>query len=118
MTSQVQAFLDPFYSADPTSHRLVNHAIVVLERNGPHPRATARGHGHRVEDLEHEAAAAAVGRAYRDQNLFVLDPWRSATLLVTGDKAGQWSRSYRDAIPEAEDLYATYLTEREREPGR
>ena len=34
--------------------------------------------------------------------LFVFDPWRSAILLLAGDKSGQWSRWYREAIPEAE----------------
>lgn len=45
--------------------------------------------------------------------MFVFDPWRSAVLLVAGDKSGgTW---YRRAIPEAEQLYATYLKEREQE---
>jgi hypothetical protein len=49
--------------------------------------------------------------------LFVFDPWRSAILLVAGDKSGEWNRWYRRAIPEAEQLYAVYLKEREREMG-
>ncbi|WP_374272041.1 type II toxin-antitoxin system RelE/ParE family toxin [Actinoplanes sp. M2I2] len=44
--------------------------------------------------------------------LFVFDPWRSAVLLVAGDKSGEWSRWYRNAIPEAEEFYALYLKER------
>ena len=44
--------------------------------------------------------------------LFVFDPWRSAILLVVGDKAGTWSGWYRHAIPHAEQLYETYLKER------
>lgn len=40
---------------------------------------------------------------------------RSAILLVAGDKSGQWKRWYREAIPEAEQLYATYLKERQEE---
>ncbi|MFI7208667.1 type II toxin-antitoxin system RelE/ParE family toxin [Micromonospora aurantiaca (nom. illeg.)] len=47
--------------------------------------------------------------------LFVFDPWRSAVLLVAGDKSGQWTRWYREAIPEAEQLYDTYLKERQEE---
>ena len=35
MTTQVEGFLDGLYEADPVSHRLVNQAILVLERNGP-----------------------------------------------------------------------------------
>ncbi|MGH3713960.1 MAG: type II toxin-antitoxin system RelE/ParE family toxin [Micromonosporaceae bacterium] len=47
--------------------------------------------------------------------LFVFDPWRSAILLVAGDKAGRWIEWYRQAIPLAEQRYAVYLKEREGE---
>ncbi|WP_310709383.1 type II toxin-antitoxin system RelE/ParE family toxin [Nonomuraea sp. 3-1Str] len=47
--------------------------------------------------------------------LFVFDPWRSAILLVGGDKSGDWSGWYRRTIPRAEELSAEYLTEREAE---
>jgi Phage derived protein Gp49-like (DUF891) len=36
--------------------------------------------------------------------LFVFDPWRSAILLVAGDKSGKWNRWYAEAIPRAEQL--------------
>ena len=49
--------------------------------------------------------------------LFVFDPWRSAILLVAGDKAGNLSTWYREAIPRAEHLYAIYLKERAEEEG-
>lgn len=44
--------------------------------------------------------------------LFVFDPWRSAILLVAGDKARAWRRWYAEAIPRAEQLYAVYVKER------
>ena len=47
--------------------------------------------------------------------LFVFDPWRSAILLIGGDKAGNWKHWYAAAIPEAERLYAEYLEARRRE---
>jgi hypothetical protein len=50
--------------------------------------------------------------------LFVFDPWRSAVLLVAGDKSGQWDKWYRMAIPRAEQLYEDYLAEREKEMGK
>jgi hypothetical protein len=50
--------------------------------------------------------------------LFVFDPWRSSVLLVAGDKAGQWSAWYRQAIPLAEQRYEIYLKERQAEEGR
>jgi hypothetical protein len=47
--------------------------------------------------------------------LFMFDPWRSAILLVAGDKASNWSTWYRQAIPRAKELYAIYLKERTEE---
>ncbi len=35
MTTQVEGFLNDLYDADQVSHRLVNQAILILERNGP-----------------------------------------------------------------------------------
>jgi hypothetical protein len=50
--------------------------------------------------------------------LFAFDPWRSAILLVAGDKAGRWREWYRQAIPRAEQLLEIYLKERAAEEGR
>jgi hypothetical protein len=47
----------------------------------------------------------------------VFDPWRSAILLVAGDKSGNWKQWYREAIPRAERLLETYLKERTEEEG-
>lgn len=41
--------------------------------------------------------------------MFILDPERRAVLLIAGDKAGNWSRWYRDAIELAEERYDRYL---------
>jgi hypothetical protein len=49
--------------------------------------------------------------------LFVFDPWRSAILLVAGDKAGNWTKWYARMIPRAEQLYEFYLKERTAEEG-
>jgi hypothetical protein len=46
--------------------------------------------------------------------LFVFDPWRSAILLIAGDKAGHW-KTYDRAIPRAEELYEVYVKERTKE---
>jgi len=117
MTPQVEEFLDALYDADRDSHRLVNQAVLVLERNGP-------GEGRPLVDSitasqitnMKELRPPSAGRS-EIRILFVFDPWRSAILLIAGDKSGQWSRWYREAIPEAEQLYATYLKEREKEIG-
>jgi hypothetical protein len=46
--------------------------------------------------------------------LFVFDPNRRAVLLVAGDKAGQWSAWYRQAVSLAETRYDIYLKEHQR----
>ena len=118
MTTQVEGFLDELYDADPVSHQLVNQAILVLERNGP-----AEGRplvdtvtASRIANMK-ELRPPSAGRS-EIRILLVFDPWRSVVLLVAGDKSGQWSRWYRTAIPHAEQLYADYLAEREKEKGQ
>ncbi|MFJ5540666.1 type II toxin-antitoxin system RelE/ParE family toxin [Micromonospora chalcea] len=115
MTGQVEDFLDELYAADRESHRLVNQAILVLERNGPiegRPLVDSIT-ASRLSNLK-ELRPPSGGRT-EIRILFVFDPWRSAVLLVAGDKSGQWTRWCRDAIPEAEQLYDTYLKERQEE---
>ena len=118
MTTHVESFLDDLYEADPVSHQLVNQAILVLERNGP-----AEGRplvdtvtASRIANMK-ELRPPSGGRS-EVRILLVFDPWRSAVLLVAGDKSGQWSKWYRAAIPLAEQLYEDYLAEREKEMGR
>jgi hypothetical protein len=118
MTTQVESFLDDLYEADPVSHQLVNQAILVLERNGP-----AEGRplvdtvtASRIANMK-ELRPPSGGRS-EVRILLVFDPWRSAVLLVAGDKSGQWSKWYRAAIPLAEQLYEDYLADREKEMGR
>jgi hypothetical protein len=118
LTAEVEAFLDELYESDPASHQLVNQAILVLERSGP-----AEGRplvdsitASRVSNMK-ELRPPSAGRT-EIRILFVFDPWRSAVLLVAGDKSGQWDSWYRMAIPRAEQLYEDYLAEREKEMGK
>jgi hypothetical protein len=118
ITTQVESFLDDLYDSDPVSHRLVNQAILLLERNGP-----AEGRplvesvtASRIANMK-ELRPPSAGRS-EVRILLVFDLWRSAVLLVAGDKSGQWSKWYRTAIPLAEQLYENYLAEREKEMGR
>jgi hypothetical protein len=102
---------------DDESHRLVVQAIDLLADRGP---ALGRP---LVDHVEHssiqnlkELRPASAGRSEL-RVLFVFDPWRSAILLVAGDKSGNWKRWYRDAIPRAEHLLEIYLKERAEEEG-
>lgn len=117
MTAEVESFLDELYQSDRASHQLVNQAILVLERNGP-----AEGRplvdsitASRIANMK-ELRPPSSGRS-EIRILLVFDPWRSAVLLVAGDKSGQWNKWYRDAIPRAEQLYEDYLAERRKEMG-
>jgi len=49
--------------------------------------------------------------------LFAFDPRQVALLLVGGDKAGEWQRWYREAIPRAEALYEKHLEELRKRGG-
>jgi len=117
LTSDVESFLDYLYVSDPASHQLVNQAILILERNGP-----AEGRplvdsitASRIANMK-ELRPPSSGRS-EIRILLVFDPWRSAILLVAGDKSGQWDKWYRTAIPRAEQLYDDYLAERKKEMG-
>lgn len=115
LTVEVEAFLDELYKSDAASHQLVNQAILILERNGPaegRPLVDSIA-GSRIANMK-ELRPPSVGRS-EIRILLIFDPWRSAILLVAGDKSGQWSKWYRAAIPRAELLYDEYLAERKNE---
>ncbi|QIS14635.1 type II toxin-antitoxin system RelE/ParE family toxin [Nocardia arthritidis] len=116
LTDEVERFLDELYETDRTTHKLVNEAILVLERVGPcqgRPLVDSIV-GSNIANLK-ELRPGSSGRT-EIRILFAFDPWRSAILLVAGDKAGRWQQWYREAIIRAERLYQAYLIEREEEP--
>ncbi|MEV6107547.1 type II toxin-antitoxin system RelE/ParE family toxin [Streptomyces sp. NPDC051940] len=69
--------------------------------------------GSQVHNLK-ELRPGSAGRS-EVRIVFAFDPWRSAILLIGGDKSGDWSGWYGRTIPLAEELYAEYLKEREAE---
>jgi hypothetical protein len=114
VTDEVREWID---ALDDVSHRLVVQAIDILADRGP---ALGRP---LVDHVEHstiqnlkELRPGSAGRS-KLRVLFVFDPWRSAILLVAGDKSGQWRQWYREAIPKAEHLLEIYLKERAEEEG-
>jgi hypothetical protein len=115
LTTQVEGFLDALYETDRDSHKLVNQAILILERNGPaegRPLVDTLA-GSKIPNLK-ELRPPSGGHT-EIRILFAFDPWRSAVLLVAGDKAGRWSIWYREAITQAEHRYEAYLMERGKE---
>ncbi|MCL2586375.1 MAG: type II toxin-antitoxin system RelE/ParE family toxin [Streptosporangiales bacterium] len=115
LTTEVEAFFDELYESDAVSHQLVNQAVLVLERNGPSEGRPLVGSiaGSKIANMK-ELRPPSTARS-EVRILLVFDPWRSAILLVAGDKAGQWAKWYRRAIPRAERLYDQYLAERKKE---
>lgn len=103
---------------DPKSKGLVVDAIDRLAEAGPglgRPLVD-RLAGSEIHNLKELRPASAGSSEIRI--IFVFDPWRSAILLVGGDKSGDWSGWYRKTIPQAEKLYVEYVKEREAEEGR
>ena len=103
LTEGVEAFLDTLYETDRDSHRLVNQAILVLERNGP-----AEGRplvdtvtASRLPNMK-ELRPPSAGRT-EIRILFVFDPYRSAVLLVAGTSpvSGTGGTAQRSRRPNA-----------------
>ena len=108
MTSEVAAWLENIQASEAKTADLVDDAIYALSRSGP-----ALGRplvdtitGSKIKNLK-ELRPGSSGTS-KIRLLFVFDPWRSAVLLVAGDKSGKWNRWYTEAIPHAEQLYEIY----------
>lgn len=115
LTDDVNAWLDQLLVDDPSSHRQVVSAVEALAEGGPNlgRPLVDRIKGSKLHNLKELRPGSSGGSEVRV--LFMFDPWRSAILLVAGDKAGNWKTWYREAIPRAEDLYVIYLKERAEE---
>ncbi|MET9328336.1 type II toxin-antitoxin system RelE/ParE family toxin [Tsukamurella sp. NPDC003166] len=97
---------DWFLALDEESIDTVTAAIDYLEAHGPmagRPLVDKlKGSKyHHMKELRPSGTSIRV--------LFLFDPSRQAVLLVAGDKAGQWTRWYRDNIPVAEQRYEAWL---------
>src|SRR4051794_5972988 len=117
LTHEVETWLDRLLRDDQRSHLQVTAAVEALAESGPNlgrplVDRIKGAHLHNLKELRPGSSGTSEIRV-----LFMFDPWRSAILLVAGDKSGNWVNWYRDAIPHAEDLYAIYLKERAEEEG-
>lgn len=100
---------------DPVAAEHVEAAVDVLSEHGPtlgRPLVDTLV-GSKLANLKELRPRQTMIRI-----LFVFDPWRSAILLVGGDKTGQWTSWYRHAVPRAEALYEIYAKERAEEEGQ
>lgn len=106
-----------FQTVDHDSQALIVDAIDRLADAGP---SLGRPLVDRVKGASmHNMKELRPGSSGRSEIriLFVFDPYRSAILLVGGDKSGDWQGWYRRTIPQAEQLYEQYLKERRDEEG-
>ena len=112
LTDEVDEWLDDLATSDADSYAQVVAGIEVLADVGPSlgRPLVDRVKGSRLHGMKELRPGSAGSTEIRV--LFVFDPWRSAILLVGGDKSGNWTRWYRTAIPRAERLYEEYLHER------
>jgi hypothetical protein len=115
IVNEVRDWLDGLRDTDPVTFDLIDDAIYALSHSGPALGRPLVGtiNGSTIKNLK-ELRPGSTGRS-EIRILFVFDPWRSAILLVAGDKAGNWQRWYRQAIPLAEQRYEIYLKERAQE---
>jgi hypothetical protein len=109
VTGAVRTWLRELRAADPETYRSVNVAIDILAETGP-------GLGRPLVDTLQSSDISNLkelrprsGRDVAIRVLFVFDPWSQAILLVAGNKAGDWTRWYTTAIPEAETAYEAWL---------
>lgn len=112
LTDDVDAWLDRLATDDADSYQQVVTAVETLAVAGPNAGRPlvdrVKGSAlHNLKELRPGSSGPSEIRV-----LFVFDPWRCAILLTGGDKAGDWSRWYRRAIPRAEELYEIYVKER------
>ena len=113
IVTEVRDWLHQLRRTDRASAILVGQAITALLEEGPSlgRPLVDRIKGSTLHNLKELRPGSAGTTEMRI--LFIFDPSRNAVLLVAGDKAGQWTAWYREAVPLAEARYATYLKEKE-----
>ncbi len=99
LTDDVLGWLDRLLSTDPDSHRQVVYAVETLAEAGPNlgRPLVDRVKGSAIHNLKELRPGSAGSSEIRV--LFAFDPWRSAVLLLAGDKAGDWKGWYPTCRP-------------------
>jgi DNA-binding XRE family transcriptional regulator len=96
-------------ASDPETADLIKDAIDQLAEEGPiagRPLVD-RVQGSRYHNMK-ELRPPSSGTS-EVRMLFAFDPAREAIFLVSGDKAGNWKRWYRQAIPLADERFRRAL---------
>jgi hypothetical protein len=115
ITEQVEAFMAPLPLVPAQPTKAIVEAVDYVEQEGPAARrpvwapivllpeypAEAELFGNRLHEVRPLGTDVRI--------LAIFGPDRTLVLLHAGDKAGEWKRWYRTAIPEAARLYREYL---------
>ncbi|MEV2276877.1 type II toxin-antitoxin system RelE/ParE family toxin [Nocardiopsis sp. NPDC049922] len=118
LVDEVREWLEKLRADDEGTFDLVEGALFALSVSGPALKRPLVGTiaGSTIRNLK-ELRPGSTGRS-EVRILFVFDPWRSAILLVAGDKAGHWNRWYDRAVPAAERRFHDYVERRSKEEER
>ncbi len=109
LLEEVLDWYDALGDEDTETAELVGAAFDLLAQEGPslgRPLVDSIV-GSRIGNLKELRPASSSRSEIRI--LFVFDPQRQAIVLAAGDKAGRWSRWYRENIPIAELRYDKWL---------
>lgn len=106
---EVEAWYLAICTADPETADLIEKAIDQLAEDGPTAGRPLvdRVKGSRYHNMK-ELRPPSTGSS-EIRMLFCFDPARGAIFLVAGDKAGNWERWYREAIPLADERLTEHL---------
>jgi hypothetical protein len=111
-TDEFFAWADALERSDDAARDMLDAVIDMLAEKGPAMRRPYVGEivtsrHHNMKELRVPASNVEL------RVLFCFDPRRMAILLLGGDKSkdSMWNAWYEKAVPEADDLYDTYLEE-------
>jgi hypothetical protein len=106
---EVEAWYLEICRTDPETGDLIQDAIDQLAEEGPTARRPLvdRVQGSRYHNMKELRPPSAGTSEIR--MLFCFDPAREAIFLVAGDKASDWARWYREAIPLADERFTEHL---------
>jgi hypothetical protein len=84
----------------------VTAAVEALEDRGP---TLGRPFVDVIQASRHATMKELRPRGGHIRVMFAFDPWRTAILLIGGDKSGRWESWYEEMVPIADALYDQHL---------
>lgn len=103
MTGEAKAWMRTLGARDRAQLRA---ALEALEQRGP---TLGRPLADRVKTSRHHHMKELRPQLGNIRVLFAFDPQRRATILLGGDKTGDWNGWYRTHVPRADRLYDQHL---------